>query len=198
MKVLKCKECNTEITILPEWDQSNATSIRVKCPGCGKAYRYKPLKNRKTANSGSSADKQNSNTQEGTTVLDKDKSNSKNSIKLSARLDAVAGPSENKGITIKPKAQPYFIFIGRKPNLAQNGLSQYDEDYIISDDYVSRIHIKLYVKKNSDSLLVTLEDVGSSNGTKVDDALIKKGDCIILANNNIIEIGDTKLKFVYE
>ena len=65
-----------------------------------------------------------------------------------------------------------------------------DCNLAFSDDHkLSRIHCIIYKKNNS----FILEDLGSTNGTKLDNLTIKKA---ILKPGNVISIGDKMLVFI--
>ncbi len=80
--------------------------------------------------------------------------------------------------TYKIESFPFIMGRSKDCNLA------FSEDHKLS-----RIHCIIYKKKNS----FILEDLGSTNGTKIDKLTVKKA---ILKPGNIISIGDKMLVFI--
>lgn len=65
-------------------------------------------------------------------------------------------------------------------------------DITISDQSISRKHAKI-TKQNG---RVLLTDLGSSNGTHVNDKRIKQGESVLLEKEDMIRIGNSILKFL--
>ena len=142
MKKLKCKQCENRIAIMPEWDEMDVSSIRVKCSACGAAYRYRPLKHKL---------KQNENYQgtqdisSGTTILDTEINKDSPKSISKAKIEVLTGPTNQMELTIQAKDEPYNIYCGRTPLKLPKENPELDEYYILSDSYVSRYHFKLKI-----------------------------------------------------
>ena len=65
-------------------------------------------------------------------------------------------------------------------------------DISVADQSISRKHAK--VTKESDK--VRLTDLGSSNGTFVNDVKVKSGDSVILAKEDMVKLGNSIFKFL--
>ena len=87
-------------------------------------------------------------------------------------LSAESGPQQGGRFTVKPPCT-----IGRK-----------NCDLILEDRYISRRHAELKIAEN----ILTIEDLGSKNGTMVNGVTVTKKRLII--SNDLISIGSTKLR----
>jgi pSer/pThr/pTyr-binding forkhead associated (FHA) protein len=87
-------------------------------------------------------------------------------------LTAESGPQQGGRFTVKPPCT-----IGRK-----------NCDLILDDRYISRRHAELKIVEN----MLTIEDLGSKNGTMVNGETVTKKRLII--PNDLIFIGSTKLR----
>ncbi len=91
-----------------------------------------------------------------------------------SKLAIVAGPL--RGTTVPLASAP--VSIGRAPT----------STIVLEDDYCSAKHARVY----SDSGRWMIEDLGSTNGTYVDDALLD--DPIELKQGAVIRLGATEIK----
>lgn len=63
-------------------------------------------------------------------------------------------------------------------------------DYLLSDEGISRRHLKLYIRE--DSLYV--EDLGSTNGTYVNGIRLEVGEAVMVSDEDLLAIGPCKFK----
>ena len=87
----------------------------------------------------------------------------------------------------KPQGHRFFLTqpemtLGRDPGA----------DIVISDQGISRKHAKV-IKENN---MVKLTDLGSSNGSFVNDKKIAPNDTVVLAKEDMIKLGNSILKFL--
>ena len=86
-----------------------------------------------------------------------------------------------------PQGNRYFLTqkemtIGRDPNA----------DISVADQGISRKHAKVTKEEGK----VRLTDLGSSNGTFINDKRLQPGDSVILAKEDMIKLGNTILKYL--
>jgi two-component system cell cycle response regulator len=86
-----------------------------------------------------------------------------------------------------PQGHRYFItadqmIIGRDPSA----------DISISDPSISRKHARVTRTEN----VVTLEDLGSSNGTAVNGKKIEKGNVVTLSKEDLVKLGNSIVKYL--
>lgn len=84
--------------------------------------------------------------------------------------------------------QPEWVFEIDRP-VIRIGRSQADTDLVLAHGWVSRAHARLY----ADRLPYRIEDLGSSNGTMVNDAALPPGELRPLQDGDVIAIGPFRL-----
>ena len=105
-----------------------------------------------------------------------------------------------KNIDIKDKIKKYFIIVVDSDGISKNYLLEnntsigraLNNDIVLSGDVISKYHAEI-VKSSDNYYLV---DKNSSNGTFLNGEFVNKNYQLI--NDDIIEIGEYKIKFVEE
>ena len=107
-------------------------------------------------------------------------------LKLDTVLDA-SQPLTNE------EAPAYLVDgTGVRRSLKQgiNTIGRIEADVLIPDETVSRLHARITVENDT----VVLEDIGSTNGSRVDDVRLSPGEPTELHNGNAIRFGNWKGK----
>ena len=184
MKQYTCKKCGNKNKLLAEWVNSTQAAIIIACTHCGNKARYRPTR---TENGASRV--------QSTIVTNT--ANQLNNLNSALRLDVISGVEGQAGIDIVNKPSDYKIYFGREPqNMAAMHAFPEDEFLIINDPFVSRLHGILQIRVNQENLRVSVEDQGSSNGTKVNQNTLELGDIIRLRLNDILLVGETQFKLI--
>ena len=79
------------------------------------------------------------------------------------------------------------MFSGRSPGRARTGFRKRGPDIVLKDGSVSRTHALVFVDKD----VVSLADLMSTNGTKVNGGLVSDVD---LREGDVVHVGKTRLK----
>lgn len=175
--IYKCKGCEVTHSIDKEWIELGVNRL-FTCNKCG--HKVNLIIN---APNSKSAEKK------GTVLIPNSTSNV-----ISYTLKIIESPSqENLTINLVPN-QVYFI--GRDPSIYSS--PEYKNPIYITingDDYVSRIHCQIEVKKRNDKLQLIIKDIGSLNHTCInEEEEMEPEDKILLQVNDKIKIGDTVLQ----
>jgi hypothetical protein len=78
------------------------------------------------------------------------------------------------------KSAPQGLVVGRQ---------QSSSDLVLSDASVSRSHARIKMTGGA----LSVEDLGSANGTRVDGKPVAEGTTISLSDNAVVEFGDVKV-----
>jgi hypothetical protein len=70
-----------------------------------------------------------------------------------------------------------------------------ENDLVLSDDSVSSRHACF--TRDARTATFTVQDVGSSNGTLVNTALLSKGQSVVLFDGDLLSFGDSNFLFFY-
>ncbi|WP_026932636.1 FHA domain-containing protein [Christiangramia echinicola] len=171
MALFKCKKCGTKIPIKKEWLENGVNKV-IECKSCGNKMRLNlPASEKKEQN--------------GTVILSKD---SKKSVPKRLTIRS----KDTFDFYIKKEKEKYSIKFGRNPN---KGIDESNQSLLINDPFISREHGIFNIFNSRGEMKITLEDLGSSNGTSINGNRINSGDIVyvqigdeILAGNTVIKI----------
>lgn len=169
----KCKKCSSKIEVKQEWLEQGVNKV-VFCSNCG---------NKMKLNLGEALKKPAPNS---TVIISSEIANI-DPIKFIIKAD------REFDYLIKNKNQTYKIIFGRNPVALDTNS---DELLTINDAYISRIHGVFTILNRGKRRKVTIEDMGSSNGTSLNGELIKKGDIFYVEKGDEVLAGNTTIKLL--
>ncbi len=169
MASFKCKKCGTLIHIKKEW-QANGSNKVIQCESCGKRMRL---------NLPPATQEQN-----GTVILTKD-------LKTSVPARFSIQSRDTFDFHINNKKEKYKVMFGRNPS---NNSKEVNESLLINDPFISREHGVFTIFKSRGEMKITLEDLGSSNGTSLNGNRIHSGDIVYVKIGDEILAGNTLIK----
>lgn len=170
MASFKCKKCGSTIPVKPEWLTGGINKI-LECDSCGKKMRL---------NLPSSQPQE----QNSTVILSKES-------KTPTPERFTIKSKETFDFHIQNSQEKYTIKFGRNPNETTDGFNQ---RLLINDPFISREHGVFTIFKLREEIKITLEDLGSSNGTSVNGNKINSGDVVYVNIGDEILAGNTLIK----
>ncbi|TBW28255.1 FHA domain-containing protein [Gramella sp. KN1008] len=171
MASFKCKKCGSVIPIKKEWLEEGIKKL-IQCESCGNKMKLNlpPVKAKE---------------QSGTVILTKDS-------KKSSPEKFTIRSKDTFDFHLTQKQESYKVLFGRNPNASNEEL---DECLIINDPFISREHGLFTIFKSKGEMKITLEDLGSSNGTFLNGNKVNNSDVVyveigdeILAGNTVINV----------
>ena len=182
MKTFTCKKCNTKNSIQNEWIEMGVNRI-VNCISCN---------NRMNLRLENYSKKHLSDSQNTTNTVVSHKSNA---VIKSLDIIVISDLHKDRKVTVQAN-NTRTIFFGRDPLKHVEPKNDNYDILMISDPHLSRLHGVFKVVFQKGIMLVSFKDVGSTNGTQVNDNNLSKDDIILLKNNDKIFAGNTILKIV--
>jgi DNA-directed RNA polymerase subunit RPC12/RpoP len=191
----KCKKCSEKNTILKEWIDLGINRI-VVCKACGHKMNLNlSIPTALPPNGTKVVEKTQHNyllESEGGTQIDGISHATKNTYQF--RIIKSDMHTKNLGFTVLKEA--FTIYIGRNPaEKSPNFNTNTDIAWVINDPYASRAQCLINIVVQNSRVQFILKDLGSANGTKINNSSLEKGDQILLNLGDEIEIGDTIFTF---
>ena len=170
MASFKCKKCGSVIPIKKEWLQEGVKKL-IQCATCGNKMKLNlpPAKPK---------------AQKGTVILTKD-------LKKSTPEKFTIRSKDTLDFHLHQKQERYKVLFGRNPNTSSPEL---DECLIINDPFISREHGLFTIFKSRGEMKITLEDLGSSNGTFLNGSKVNNSDVVYVEIGDEILAGNTVIK----
>lgn len=184
MKQFKCKLCDEPVLIKSEWIKANVART-VSCDNCG----YETFLNIPSLIK--DLNKRTSKKKASTEIF-------LNSINLNEEnnffIKILETPSGYKSTTLLEHKN---YIIGRSKTI-DDKYSEYNAEILIIDDpYVSRNHCLIKVLKRSNKTIISILDLQSSNGVKINKSeKLSAIDEVILKDGDEIYFGDSVLKLI--